>query len=72
MIAEIFPDNRAELFAFAHRAAWGRIQAGVHFPSDVVGGWILSEPIVEEIKKSPAFQERLKSVQLEVAPFLKN
>lgn len=72
VLAEIFPEKHAELFAFAHRAAWGRIQAGVHFPTDVVGGLILSEPIVDEIKRSPAFQERLKSVQREVAPFLKN
>jgi acid phosphatase (class A) len=72
VLAEIFPEKRAELFAFAHRAAWGRIQAGVHFPTDVVGGWMLSEPIVEEIKKSPAFRERVKLAQKEVAPFFKN
>jgi len=67
VLAEIFPEKRAELFAFAHRAAWGRVQAGVHFPSDLVGGWLLSEPIVVEIKRSPAFQERLQQVRAEVA-----
>jgi acid phosphatase (class A) len=71
VLAEIFPEKRAELLDFAHRAAWGRIYAGVHFPSDVVGGWILSDPIVQELKKSPAFQERLKAVRAEVAPYLK-
>jgi acid phosphatase (class A) len=72
VLAEIFPEKRTELLEFAHRAGWGRIHAGVHFPSDVVGGWLLAESIVPEIKKSPAFQERLKAVRAEVAPFLKN
>ena len=72
VLAEIFPEKRAALFEFAHRAAWGRIYAGVHFPSDLVGGWMLAEPIVQEISRSPAFQERLKKVRSEVAPFLKN
>ena len=67
VLAEIFPAKRAELFAFAHRAAWGRVQAGVHFPSDLVGGWLLAEAIVAEIKQSPAFQEKLQQVRAEVA-----
>lgn len=71
VLAEIFPDKREELFEFAHRAAWGRVHAGVHFPSDLVGGWMLAEPIIEQIKQSPAFQERVKAARAEVAPFLK-
>lgn len=71
VLAEVFPAKKTELFEFAHRAVWGRIYAGVHYPSDLVGGWMLSEPIVEEIKKSPEFQARLKAVRAEVAPFLK-
>ena len=42
------------------------VQAGVHFPSDLVGGWLLADAIVAEIKKSAAFQARLKAVQAEV------
>lgn len=67
VLAEIFPEKRTELFAFAHRAAWGRVLAGVHFPSDLVGGWLLAESTVAEIKRSPAFQERVRQVQVEVA-----
>lgn len=70
VLAELFPEKRDALFAFAHRAGWGRIYAGVHYPSDVVGGWLLAESIVAEIKKSPAFHERLKAARAEVAPFL--
>jgi acid phosphatase (class A) len=67
VLAEIFPERRAELFAFAHRAAWGRVLAGVHFPSDLVGGWLLAEATVAAIQQSPAFQERLQQVRAEVA-----
>ena len=70
VLAEIFPEKRTALLEFAHRAGWGRVYAGVHFPSDVVGGWLLADAIVAEIKKSPAFQERLKTVRAEAAPYL--
>lgn len=70
VLAEIFPEKREALFEFAHRAGWGRIHAGVHFPSDVVGGWLLAEAIVEEIKKSPVFRQRVHEVRAEVAPHL--
>lgn len=71
VLAELFPEKRQELFDFAHRAVWGRVQGGVHFPSDLVGGWKLAEAIVAEIKKSPAFQERLKAAQTEVVAMAK-
>ncbi len=67
VLAEIFPEQRAEIFDFAHRAAWSRIFGGVHYPSDLVGGWLLAEQIVVELKKSPAFQERLNAVRAEIA-----
>ena len=69
VLAEIFPEKRIELFDFARRAAWGRVYAGVHFPTDLVGGWLLAEAIVVELKKSPAFNERLQAARAEVARF---
>ena len=55
VLAEIFPDKREQLLARAHRAAWGRVLAGVHFPSDLIGGQLMAEAIVAELKKSAAF-----------------
>ena len=66
VLAEIFPEKRTELFDFAHRAVWGRVYAGVHFPSDLVGGWLLAEPIVAELKKSPAFLAQIEKCRAEM------
>lgn len=55
VLGEVFPEQRTALLERAHRAAWGRILGGVHFPSDDVGGRLLAEAVVTEMKKSPAF-----------------
>ncbi|MBK8793080.1 MAG: phosphatase PAP2 family protein [Holophaga sp.] len=70
VLSEIFPEVRKELFDRAHRAAWGRILGGVHFPTDVVGGRLLAKAFVAEIKKSRAFQEEVAACRAEAAPFL--
>lgn len=70
VLAEIFPEKRAALFDFAHRAVWGRIYGGVHFPSDLVGGWLLAEPIVAELKKSAAFRAQVEKCRAEMTPFV--
>lgn len=70
VLAEIFPEKRAELFEHAHRVAWSRILGGVHFPTDVVGGRRLADAIVAELKKNPEFTAALEKVRAEVAPFM--
>lgn len=67
VLAEIFPEQKEEIFEFAHRAVWGRIYGGVHFPSDLVGGWTLAEPIVVELKKSATFQAQVETCRAEIA-----
>jgi membrane-associated phospholipid phosphatase len=69
VLAEIFPEQQAALADFAQRAAWSRVYAGVHFPSDGVAGWVLAEPIVEELKKSSAFRARVETGRAELRPF---
>jgi len=69
VLAEIFPDAREALLAHAHRSAWTRIQAGVHFPTDVVGGRLLAEAVLAELKRSPAFREAVEACRLEATPF---
>jgi acid phosphatase (class A) len=70
VLAEIYPEKRAELFARAERAGWGRVLAGVHYPSDVVGGRLMAEAIVAEMKKSAVFRAEVEKCRAEAAPFL--
>jgi acid phosphatase (class A) len=67
VLAEIFPDQRDELLARAQRAAWGRVLAGVHFPSDLIGGKLMAAAIVAELKKSAAFRAAVERCRAEAA-----
>jgi len=69
VLAEIFPQAREELLAYAHRAVWTRVLGGVHFPTDVVGGRLLGEAILAELKKNPAFRQAVEACRAEAAPF---
>jgi acid phosphatase (class A) len=66
VLAEIFPEKRTALFDFAHRAAWGRVYGGVHFPSDLVGGWTIAEAFVTEVRKNPGFQAEVAACRNEI------
>jgi acid phosphatase (class A) len=70
LLAEIFPERRDELLAWAHRAAWSRIIGGVHFPTDDVGGQLLAETFVAEVLKNPAARAALERARAEAQPFL--
>lgn len=67
VLAEIFPDRRDALLERAHRAAWGRVLAGVHFPSDLIGGQLMAEAIVAELKKSESFRAAVEQCRTEAA-----
>ncbi len=67
VLTDIFPSQRTELFAFAHRLVWGRVLGGVHYPSDLVAGRFIAEAFLIELKKSPAFRAAVEQVRTEVA-----
>ncbi|HWA11187.1 MAG TPA: phosphatase PAP2 family protein [Opitutaceae bacterium] len=71
LLAEIFPEKRAELYERARAVMWGRVIGGVHFPSDTVGGQILGEAIADEMLKNPEVQAALKKCREEAEPFLR-
>jgi len=67
LLAEAVPARRDALIARAHRAAWGRVIGGVHFPSDVVAGARLADAYLEEARKNAAFREGWAAARNEIA-----
>jgi acid phosphatase (class A) len=69
VLTEIFPEKSADISACAHRAIWGRVIGGVHFPTDLMGGRLLAEAALAELKKSPAFHAAVEKCRAEAEPF---
>lgn len=66
LLAEILPERRDQLVARAHRAAWGRVIGGVHYPSDLVAGRLLAAPLLAECRKNPAFARAFAACRAEI------
>jgi acid phosphatase (class A) len=66
LIAEIFPEKEAALLARAQRAAWGRVLAGVHFPSDLEAGRRLVPPFLAECRKNASFRAAFERCRTEL------
>jgi acid phosphatase (class A) len=63
ILAEIFPDNEAELMYLATRIAHGRVIAGDHYPIDVVAGKKLGNAYADIIVEQPAFINAINRVR---------
>ncbi|MFI5357644.1 MAG: phosphatase PAP2 family protein [Opitutales bacterium] len=70
VLGDVFSDRQVELYTRAHRVAWGRVIGGVHFPSDDIGGRMVAQAIVAELRKSPAYRAAIGKCRAEAAPFL--
>ena len=67
VLAELFPEKRAALLEAGRDSGFHRIQAGVHFPSDIYAGRVLGAAIVQGFLKSPRFREDLAAARAELA-----
>lgn len=67
ILSGLFPERRDALLLFARKAAWARVQGGIHYPTDLEGGRLLAAAIVEALQKSAAFQQALAECRAEVA-----
>ncbi len=70
VLGDVFPDRADALAQWAHHVAWGRVIGGVHFPTDVVGGRIVAQAILVELRKNPAYRAAIEKARGEAAPFL--
>lgn len=66
VLAELFPERRAALFAAADRTAWLRLLGGAHYPSDLTGGRIVGEAAWAALQSEARFTARLVEAQTEV------
>lgn len=66
LVSDLVPDRREAMQDWAHKAAWSRMFAGVHFPSDDVGGMRLAAIAVKGMKANPAFREALAACAEEI------
>ncbi len=67
VLAEVFPEKRAEIFDRAYSICWARVLGGVHYPTDLDAGRRLAEAGVAELKKSAAFRAAVEKCRAEAA-----
>ncbi len=66
ILGAIFPEKKQAFLDRAAQIAQSRVDAGVHYPSDIKEGEALGKETGAEILKSPAFQADLAAVQAEL------
>lgn len=64
--AEAFPEHAREFDEQAHRAMWGRVMAGVHYPSDTTAGYVLARAVGAEMLKDPEVRRKVQEIRKEV------
>jgi acid phosphatase (class A) len=67
VLGELFPAKRDQLLAAADQVAKNRIEAGVHYLSDIEAGKKLGLAIAAKIIATPAFKSDLTAARAEVA-----
>jgi acid phosphatase (class A) len=65
LLSEIFPEKREGLMTLGREIGTNRALAGMHYPSDVLGGQMLGEEIAHRLLANPDFRERLKAAKKE-------
>lgn len=64
--SEAFPEHAKEFDALVHRTMWGRVMAGVHYPSDTTAAYMLAQAAGKELLKDPEVQKRIKEIRAEI------
>jgi len=67
VLAEVFPAQREALLVHGRAVGWHRVQAGVHYPSDIQAGRVLGLAIFSELMRSDSFVKALAEAKAEVS-----
>ncbi len=67
ILGRIFPDRAGAFMERARRIAQSRVDAGVHYTSDIEEGKVVGHEIAQELLAKPAFQRELKAAEAEEA-----
>jgi acid phosphatase (class A) len=57
ILADMFPEKRAEILEIGRNIGWHRIELGKHYPSDVYAGRVVGVAIVSALKTNAEFQK---------------
>jgi acid phosphatase (class A) len=67
ILAAMFPDRATAFLDRAQAIAQSRVDAGVHYTSDIHEGEVVGKEIAKELLAKPEFQQAMKAAQAEVA-----
>ncbi len=67
ILAEMFPEHRAELMARGRQIGEDRFLAGMHYPTDVIAGQVLGAEIAKRLLANDAFKAAMEKAKDECA-----
>ena len=67
ILATMFPDRAAAFRDRAHAIAQSRVDAGVHYTSDIQEGEVVGKEIAKKLLAKPAFRHAMQTAEAEVA-----
>ena len=71
VLAAAMPEYKEPLFEEVRETMWGRVLAGVHYPTDTVAGRKLGFLIAEEMLKTKVTRDAVKEMRVEILAFIK-
>ena len=67
VLVRLFPDKASALLSRANAIAQSRVNAGVHYPSDIIAGNALAHDLEYALQDNPAFLHDLDKAKAEIA-----
>ncbi|MDR0902505.1 MAG: phosphatase PAP2 family protein [Opitutaceae bacterium] len=71
LFSEALPEYKARFMENVRETMWGRVIAGVHFPTDTQAGRLIGFVIAREMLKNQGTQDAIKEMRAEILAFLK-